>query len=202
MADVIKAFPMRLILTLLIGQAFFLGVALALVDVAGNTLFLVDYGAEFLPYVYIITGVFVALIFFELAARQRRWILAQLISVVFIGQAIFYFLARLALTLPNARWVSVALMMLFPLGLQLKAITLEGQADRLLDLRQRQAGSQRTGRGCCKCLESGWCLSARDSRLGFTQNVTGAVSTARGRICRRAQSTDSSIGQPVSGVTT
>ena len=64
----------RLALFLLIGQAFFFGVALGLLYVVGNTLFLVDYGAAMLPYVYIALGIFVSLLFCSLKIRLFRFL--------------------------------------------------------------------------------------------------------------------------------
>ena len=131
-----KSPSIRLVLTMLIGQAVFFGAALALIYVVGNTLFLVDYGSEFLPYVYIITGIFAALVFFGLATLQRHWALSRITSVVLVGQAVTYFLARWILMLPNTNWISIVLLVFFPLGIQLLLISLGGQAGRLFDLRQ------------------------------------------------------------------
>jgi hypothetical protein len=126
----------RLALFLLIGQAFFFGVALGLLYVVGNTLFLVDYGAAMLPYVYIALGIFVSLLFYGLATLQKRWSLNTLsvltLSLFMSGT----FLAWWRLSQPDARWVSFALMLAFPLGAQIFFVIIGGLAGRLLDVRQ------------------------------------------------------------------
>jgi HEAT repeat protein len=128
--------PLRLAIMLLTGQAFFIGVALAMVYVVGNTLFLVDYGSESLPYIYIITGLSGALFFFGLALAQQRWQLSRLIAISFLGQILLYLLAWQGLRLAQAQWLSMVLMVLFPLGFQFFSVAVGGQAGRLLDLRQ------------------------------------------------------------------
>ncbi|MDX1523016.1 MAG: hypothetical protein R3264_15430, partial [Anaerolineae bacterium] len=126
----------QLIVTLLFGQAFFLGATTALLYIASNTLFLVDFDPEFLPYVYIATGIVVSILFFGLTALQRHWSQVRLIAILLILEGLVFLLTRLALTLPNARWVSIFLMILFPLTVQLMVIILGGQVGRLLDVRE------------------------------------------------------------------
>ncbi len=109
----------RLILSLLGGQFVFLALAFAYLYVAANTLFLVDFGSEWLPYVFIAVGVFVSLTFYGLAELQRQWPLTRVIMVTNIVTVGIYFLARFLLTLPNSTWVSFALLVFFFFGVQM-----------------------------------------------------------------------------------
>lgn len=126
----------RLALFLLVGQAFFFGLALGLLYVVGNTLFLVEYGAEMLPYVYIALGILVSLLFYGLATLQKHWSLNTLSVLTLSLFTIGTFLAWWRLSWHDARWVSFALMLAFPLGAQIFFVIIGGLAGRLLDVRQ------------------------------------------------------------------
>ncbi len=126
----------RLVLLFIGGQGVFVGAALIFLYVTANTLFLIDYGPETLPYVYLAVGGIVSLTFYGYAELQRRWSLPWLILATYISISAFYFLAWFILQLPNTVWVSFALMVFFFFAVQLFFVTIGAQVGRLLDVRQ------------------------------------------------------------------
>ena len=129
--------PTRLALILLGGQGVFIGVAMAFLYVTANTLFLVDFGSEALPYVYLAVGVFVSLTFYGYAELQRRWPPVWVILGTNVVIAAIYFLARFTLALSNnTAWISFALMTFFFFGVQMVFVSMGGQVGRLFDVRQ------------------------------------------------------------------
>jgi HEAT repeat protein len=126
----------RLGLVLLLGQGFFYGFGLVLWYVAANTLFLVDWSAERMPWVFIAVGLFVSAFSYGITALQRRWSTARVVLAIGLALVAFNVLARLGLLTALARWVSLALMVSYFLGLQMAFITLGLLAGRLFDIRQ------------------------------------------------------------------
>jgi hypothetical protein len=64
-------------LSLLIGQAFFLGLTLGFLTIAAFALLMSRYGAGALPWVYIAVAVLGSVAFYGFAEAQRRWTLVQ-----------------------------------------------------------------------------------------------------------------------------
>lgn len=128
--------PVRSRLVLLIGQAFALGLTLALLVVIGNALFLSDYGAAALPYTYITVALAGTLLSYGFAALQSRYTIPQLTITTISGLVLFYLLCWLGVTVVTVRGVSFALVVSFALLLQLGFVFLGGQAGRLFDVRQ------------------------------------------------------------------
>jgi HEAT repeat protein len=126
----------RLGLVLLLGQGFFYGLGLVLWYVAANTLFLVDWSAERMPWVFIAVGVFVSAFSYGITELQRRWSTAHVVLTIGLALVAFNVVARLGLLTPLARWISLALMVSYFLGLQMAFITLGLLAGRLFDIRQ------------------------------------------------------------------
>lgn len=123
-------------LTLLIGQSFFLGLTLALLIVAAIALLLSIYGAEALPYVYIVVAILGSIAFYGFAEVQRRWTLMQVAYVTELLVAAFLALAWAGLLFAEADWLAFAAMVAFALIIQVGFVILGGQAGRLLDVRQ------------------------------------------------------------------
>ena len=123
-------------LTLLIGQSLSMGITLSLLIITANSLFLVDFGPQMLPYVYIVVAFAGSLLSYGAAAMQSRWSLAKLAITTIAGLAVFYLLSWLGITLLSLRWISFALVVSFSLVIQIGFVFLGGQAGRLLDLRQ------------------------------------------------------------------
>ncbi len=125
-----------MILILLTGQIFFLALALSLLEIAGSSLFLVDFGSEMLPYVYIAIAIFVSSLSYVYAELQKRWPLTRVSIAAVAMFTCIVFLAWLGLTFPDFRWISFALMVIFTLGYQMAFVVIGGQAGRLFDVRQ------------------------------------------------------------------
>lgn len=123
-------------LVLLIGQSFALGLSLALLSIAGNALFLPEFGSESLPYVYITVAILGSIFFYGYAELERRWTLPALSITTLVILALFYLVSWLALTVTGHRWVPFALMVSFSIVIQMGFVILGGQAGRLFDVRQ------------------------------------------------------------------
>ena len=123
-------------LSLLIGQAFFLGLTLGLLVIAAIALLLSNYGAGALPYVYIAVAILGSLAFYGFAEAQRRWSFMQL--SVFAELIVVAFLALIwaGLVFAQASWLAFVAMVVFSLLLQIGFVIVGGQAGRLLDVRQ------------------------------------------------------------------
>lgn len=126
----------RTALAFLIGQGFFIGAALTLLYMTSNTLFLLNYGAETLPYVYIVSGLITAPISLGFAALQKRRSLATLALGLYSLCSAAFFIARLAYNATTARPLSFGLMLAFSLMSLLISIVLGAQAGRVFDVRQ------------------------------------------------------------------
>ncbi|MEJ2600252.1 MAG: cyclic nucleotide-binding domain-containing protein [Anaerolineales bacterium] len=127
---------LRARIVLLTGQAFSLGLTLALLYVPTSAIFLSTYGSERLPYTYIAIALFGFISASALTALQRRWSLSQLAIATTGILAALFFAAWLALNLADANWVSFVLMVVFELFLQIGFVFIGGQAGRLFDVRQ------------------------------------------------------------------
>lgn len=127
---------MRSRLGLLFGQSFTFGLSLALLVISANALFLTDFGAEWLPWTYIVVAVLGALLSAGMTALQRRWSLPKLALRSTGSVAALLLLSWWAVTGADQRWVSFFLIVLFPLFLSIGFVFIGGQAGRLFDLRQ------------------------------------------------------------------
>jgi len=126
----------RTVLTFLIGQGFFIGASLTLLYMTANTLFLLNYGSETLPYLYIVSGVVIAATSFGFAALQKRRSLATLALGVYGVFGVAFFIARVTYSESTARVLSFAMMLAFSLMTLLCSIVLGAQAGRVFDVRQ------------------------------------------------------------------
>ncbi|MEM7117930.1 MAG: hypothetical protein AAF614_36200, partial [Chloroflexota bacterium] len=127
----------RTILFWLMGQGFFVIVALLLVYVASNAIFLSTFGAARIPFVYIATGVVASLLSYGLVQLQQRWSLAKIAIGSNVFMALVYLAAWFILGQPNSEWVSFVLIMMYPVhAALLVGISIGGQAGRLFNVRQ------------------------------------------------------------------
>lgn len=124
------------VLILLTGQTFFFALTLSLLEIAGTALFLVDFGAEVLPYVYLAIALFVSLLSYGYAELLKRQPLTKVATLAVTSFGGFCFLAWLGLIGPGWRWISFVLMVVFALGYQMIFVVVGGQAGRLFDVRQ------------------------------------------------------------------
>ena len=81
----------RKIVALLFILNFWLTGSLAPLYIVGNTLFLLSYGSERIPYVYIATGIVAIFLFRLLAQVQKKIAISTLsvVSVLFVGISYF-----------------------------------------------------------------------------------------------------------------
>jgi hypothetical protein len=131
----VSAGPERGVIALLTAQAVAFGVMLALVVVPANALFLDAYGAKWLPATYIAIAVFGSLASALIARAARRTRLVRVATATLFSIAVLYAASWLILA-AGGMWVSAALLVLFPIALQLGFVFIGGQAGRLLDVRQ------------------------------------------------------------------
>jgi hypothetical protein len=118
----------------LAAQAFVFGAMAALLGVAANTLFLEAYGAGWLPVTYIAIGVAGIVVSGAVAGTAQRFDLVGIALAVLGTAAAGLGLAWLVSRDGGAAWVSIPLLVLFPILIQLGFVFLGGQAGRLLDI--------------------------------------------------------------------
>jgi AAA family ATP:ADP antiporter len=131
-----EAESLRPRLTLLLGQSFFLGLTLGLLIVAAISLLLSTFGAQALPYVYIVVAVLGATAFYGFAEAQRRWSLIQVATVTEVIVVVFLALTWAGLVFAGAAWLAFPAMVAWSLIIQVGFVILGGQAGRLLDVRE------------------------------------------------------------------
>jgi ATP:ADP antiporter, AAA family len=124
----------RLVLLITLGIAA--GTALAWWSVAANTLFLLDWGAEQMPWVYVGVALFVPLVSIGLITLQRRWSTARVVITLVLVLAGCTLVGRLGLLTPQARWFSPVLMITFTWGYQMLYAVVGLLSGQLLDIRQ------------------------------------------------------------------
>ena len=130
---------MRARLTLLTGQTTSLGFFCALLVVPASSLFLVEYGAARLPYVYLAVGASGVLASWGMTRAQRRWTLLQIGLTVLASWFVAVATAWVLLVVAGAGWVTFPLLVLFPLSIPIGFMLIGAQAGRLLDLQQMKA---------------------------------------------------------------
>lgn len=125
----------RGVVGLLTAQALAFGVTLALLIIPANALFLDAYGSEWLPATYIAIAVVGSGASALIARAARRTRLVR-VATVSLGALVALYGASWAILVAGGAWVSAALLVLFPIALQLGFVFIGGQAGRLLDVRQ------------------------------------------------------------------
>ena len=130
--------PERDVIALLTAQAVMFGVALALLLVTGNTLFLDAYGAKWLPATFVAIAVFGTAASALVARAARRTRLVRVATVTLLAVAVVYAASWVILTAGGV-WVSAVLLVILAVALQLGFVFIGGQAGRLLDVRQMKA---------------------------------------------------------------
>jgi hypothetical protein len=156
-------------LTLLTGQTTSLGLFCALLLVPSSSLFLVEYGATRLPYVYIAVGVAGVLASWGMSRAQRRWTLLQIGLTVLASLLVVVAAGWVLLVAAEATWVTFPLLVLFPLSIPIGLFLVGAQAGRLLDLQQMKAKFSRVVGGFTIGLAVGGLLAA------WLVHVTGDI---------------------------
>lgn len=121
------------LVTLLLAQSFFIGLAKIFTSSAATALFINIYGAEMLPYAYISIAFVVTLSGYGYARLEKRLALKQLLianlGVIFVVPLIFWLLV-------GFHWVAMALLVWFELVWMLTSLAFWALAGRLFNLRQ------------------------------------------------------------------
>ena len=118
----------------LTAQALLFGASIALLGVVANAMFLDAYGAGWLPATYIAIGIAGIIVSGTVARTAQRFDLVGLAVVVLGGAAAGIGLAWVLARDGSAAWVSIPLLVLFPILIQLGFVFLGGQAGRILDI--------------------------------------------------------------------
>jgi len=134
-----RCHDVRARLTLLTGQTTSLGLFCALLVVPASSLFLVEYGATRLPYVYLAVGASGVLASWGMSRAQRRWTLLQIGLAVLASLLVAVAAGWVLLVVAEANWVTFPLLVLFPLSIPIGLMLVGAQAGRLLDLQQMKA---------------------------------------------------------------
>ena len=120
-------------------QALAHGLVCAFTIIPASGLFLSAYGADRLPYVYLLVALtgFLAAPFFGQALS--RWPVASVARPVLGGLVVLQVACWLVLVRSGAHWPSVVLQVLFPVSLQIGFVFVGTQAGRLLTMREMKA---------------------------------------------------------------
>lgn len=132
----ITSSSLRQRLLLLIGQGVSLGFMLAFVVITGMTLMLDTYGADAVPFVYIIVAVLGSLLFYGFGELQRRLVLPILSFGSLAMTTLFLVLAWVGLVLAEWQWLAFIVLVSFSLLIQIGFVVIGAQAGRLLDVRE------------------------------------------------------------------
>ena len=127
----------------LTAQALLFGAMAALLGVVANAMFLDTYGAGWLPATYIAIGIAGIVVSGIVARTAQRFDLVGLAVTVLGGAAIGIGIAWVVARDGSAPWVSIPLLVLFPILIQLGFVFIGGQAGRILDIAGIKAGFPR-----------------------------------------------------------
>ncbi len=126
----------RATVLLLAAQAVCLGVAIALLVIPANGIFLAAYGAKWLPLTYVGIAVLGSSASVFIARSLRRWTLPAVSIVVLSSITATLLVTWLLMVVTGSALPSVLQLMMLPVLLQLGFVIIGGQAGRLLDLQQ------------------------------------------------------------------
>jgi hypothetical protein len=118
----------------LTAQSFVFGLVAALLGIVANAIFLHAYGAAWLPVTYVVIG-FAGVIISGAVARSARSAELVRIALVVLGAAAMVLLVSWVIAAEgDSPWVSIPLLILFPILIQLGFVFIGGQGGRLLDI--------------------------------------------------------------------
>lgn len=152
---------MRARVLLLGAQAVCLGVSTALLIVSATSLFLSTYGAELLPYVYIVVALAGVVTASAMTRVQRHLSLAGLATAVLAVVAGIMVAGWAALALGGLAWATFPLVVLVFLWIPTGFVLVGAQAGRLLDVQQLKAWFPRIAAGFAAGFGAGGLLAAR-----------------------------------------
>jgi hypothetical protein len=120
----------------IVAQALTLGLEMAFLVVPGNAVFLTVYGADRLPFVYLIVAALGAVASYGLTALQARLGLYQLAIGTTLIVAVLTLATWALLALAGADWASAGALILFALQIQFGFVFIGAQAGRAFDLQE------------------------------------------------------------------
>ena len=121
---------------LLMVYSFFIGITIALFYTASNALFLKDFEARHLPFVYISSGI-VGYGLWYLTSKLKSKLSGTRLIVAYLILLLFSFLIfGIGVRLFQSKWLSFAMLIWFGVLLYIKAVAFWGVAGRLFDLQQ------------------------------------------------------------------
>jgi hypothetical protein len=161
-------------LALLAGQTIALGLMMAFLVVPVSALFLDEYGADMLPYVYLVVAAAGVAVSSGMSRAQRRFSLARLAAGVVGGYLLTVAAGWFVLVGSAEPWVTFPLLVLFPLSIPIGFVLVGSQAGRLLDVRQMKAHFPRVAAGFSVGFAiGGLAAAALVSPLGGPSNLLG-----------------------------
>ena len=164
----------------LTGQSLVFGAMAALLGIVANAMFLDAYGSAWLPATYIAIGAAGIVVSGAIARTAQRFDLLGISLVVLGTAAAGLTVAWLVAAGGDAAWVSVPLLVLFPILIQLGFVFIGGQAGRLLDIAGIKASFPRIMAGFPVGAVLGGLLGAElVSRLGRTEHLLLATALAQ-----------------------
>ena len=124
----------RLAVRLLTAQAVMFGIVAALLGIVANTLFLDEYGSEWLPVTYLFIAGAGIVVSGVVARSARGGDLIRIAGTVLAGGVLVLVAAWIVAVSGDGAWVSAPLLVLFPVLIQLGFVFIGGQAGRILDI--------------------------------------------------------------------
>ncbi len=138
---------MRTRLCLLGGQAIALGLMMAFLVVPVSALFLTQFGASSLPYVYLCVAASGVVVTWAMSRAQRHLALSGLAEAVLVTYLVLVVTGWVVLSRTGDLRVTFPLLVLFPLSIPVGFVLVGSQAGRLLDVRQMKAHFPRVAAG-------------------------------------------------------
>lgn len=127
---------MKPVAILIIGQAIALGLTLAFLVVPGSAVFLYAYGAQQLPFVYLIVAVLGALVSFGLTKLQSRFGLFRTAVTTTVLVALAALGCWVLLVGMDIQGAAYGILVLFALHVQLGFVFMGAQAGRVFDIQE------------------------------------------------------------------
>jgi hypothetical protein len=164
----------------LTGQALVFGAMAALLGIVANAMFLDAYGSAWLPATYVAIGAAGIAVSGAIARTAQRFDLLGIALSVLGVAAVGLGAAWVVAAGGEGAWVSVPLLVLFPILIQLGFVFIGGQAGRLLDIAGIRASFPRIMAGFPVGAVIGGLLGGElVSRLGRTEHLLLATALAQ-----------------------
>jgi hypothetical protein len=165
----------------LTAQTFVFGAMAALLGIVANAMFLGAYGSAWLPVTYIAIGAAGIVVSGTIARAAGRFDLLTIAMAVLGAAAVAIGAAWVVAAAGDGAWVSIPLLVLFPILIQLGFVFVGGQAGRLLDIAGIKATFPRITAGFSVGAVVGGLLGGQlVSLLGRTEDLLLVTALAQG----------------------